>query len=163
MVAFFSNFSECIKCHGHNFLFSCNPVDNSVVCVYLFLYILNPIWWLRAPIGSWRVTKWECIAGAKNVFKGLGDVATEADVARLYSQAVESLGGIDVAVLNAGVGRHGNVEDISVEDFDLQFNTNVRGVFLWLKHILPHMKVSGFIIFSNPNCWWWLFLWQYLQ
>lgn len=73
--------------------------------------------------------------------KGLGDVAAEADVARLYSEAVETMGGIDVAVLNAGVGRHGNVEDISVEDFDLQFNTNVRGVFLWLKHILPHMKV----------------------
>ncbi|KAG0607874.1 hypothetical protein M758_8G061600 [Ceratodon purpureus] len=78
--------------------------------------------------------------GAKDVFKGLGDVAAEADVARLYSEAVEKLGGIDVAVLNAGVGRHGNIEDISVEDFDLQFNTNVRGVFLWLKHILPHMK-----------------------
>ena len=80
------------------------------------------------------------------MFKGLGDVAAEADVARLYSEAVEKLGGIDVAVLNAGVGRHGNIEDISVEDFDLQFNTNVRGVFLWLKHILPHMKVLGLIL-----------------
>lgn len=96
------------------------------------------------------MSKWSCIvifvsgcmAGANEVHKGLGDVAAEADVARLYSEAVESLGGIDVAVLNAGVGRHGNVEDISVEDYDLQFNTNVRGVFLWLKHILPHMKVS---------------------
>ena len=81
-------------------------------------------------------------AGAKGVFQGLGDVAAEADVTRLYSEAVEKLGDIDVAVLNAGVGRHGNIEDISVEDFDLQFNTNVRGVFMWLKQILPHMKVS---------------------
>lgn len=89
--------------------------------------------------------------GAKDVFKGLGDVAAEADVARLYSEAMETLGGIDVAVLNAGVGRHGNVEDVSVEDFDLQFNTNVRGVFLWLKHILPHMKgrKSGQIIVTS--------------
>lgn len=89
--------------------------------------------------------------GAKGVFQGLGDVAAEADVARLYSEAVEKLGGIDVAVLNAGVGRHGNIEDISVEDFDLQFNTNVRGVFLWLKQILPHMKErkSGQIIVTS--------------
>jgi len=89
--------------------------------------------------------------GANEVHKGLGDVAAEADVARLYSEAVESLGGVDVAVLNAGVGRHGNVEDISVEDFDLQFNTNVRGVFLWLKHILPHMKErkSGQIVVTS--------------
>jgi len=89
--------------------------------------------------------------GAKDVFKGLGDVAAEADVARLYSEAVESLGGIDVAVLNAGVARHGNMEDVSVEDFDLQFNTNVRGVFLWLKHVLPHMKgrKSGQIIVTS--------------
>ena len=70
-------------------------------------------------------------------------MATEADVARLYSEAMEKLGGIDVAVLNAGVGRHGNLETISIENFDLQFNTNVRGVFLWLKHILPHMKVCN--------------------
>lgn len=78
-------------------------------------------------------------------------MAVEADVERLYSEAVEKLGGIDVAVLNAGVGRHGNVEDVSVQDFDLQFNTNVRGVFLWLKHILPHMKVGKQILCPNPN------------
>lgn len=69
-------------------------------------------------------------------------MAAEADVARLYSEAVEKMGGIDVAVLNAGVGRHGNIDTISVEDFDLVFNTNVRGVFLWLKHIVPLMKVG---------------------
>lgn len=82
-------------------------------------------------------------AGAQNVYFGVGDVAMEADVARLYSEAMEKLGGIDVAVLNAGVARHGNIETISIENFDLQFNTNVRGVFLWLKHILPHMKVCN--------------------
>ena len=82
-------------------------------------------------------------AGAQNVYLGVGDVAMEADVARLYSEAMEKLGGIDVAVLNAGVARHGDIETISIENFDLQFNTNVRGVFLWLKHILPHMKVCN--------------------
>lgn len=89
---------------------------------------------------TWLLSRY---AGAQNVYNGLGDVAKEADVARLYSEAMEKLGGIDVAVLNAGVGRHGNIETISIEDFDLQFNTNVRGVFLWLKHILPHMKVCN--------------------
>jgi len=89
--------------------------------------------------------------GAQNVYLGVGDVAMEADVARLYSEAMEKLGGIDVAVLNAGVARHGDIETISIENFDLQFNTNVRGVFLWLKHILPHMKErkSGQIVVTS--------------
>ncbi|KAJ7541718.1 hypothetical protein O6H91_10G072900 [Diphasiastrum complanatum] len=87
-------------------------------------------------------------AGAKVVQKGIGDVSEENDVARHYSEALHALGGIDIAVLNAGVGRHGLLEDMSIENFDLVFNTNVRGVFLWLKKILPHMKErkSGQII-----------------
>ena len=59
----------------------------------------------------------------------------------------------DVAVLNAGVGRFGNCEDLSVEDYDLTFNVNVRGVFLWLRKLLPGMKErkSGQLIVTSSN------------
>ena len=86
-------------------------------------------------------------------FFGVGDVADENDVDRLYNEILESIGGIDVIIANAGVGYFGNLEDITPEQFDEQFNTNVRGVFLWLHKVLPLMKkqASGQIIVTSSN------------
>lgn len=60
---------------------------------------------------------------------------------------------VDVFVANVGDGFFGNLEDLSEEQFDLQFNTNVKGVFLWLKKILPKMRRnnSGQIIVMSSN------------
>jgi NADP-dependent 3-hydroxy acid dehydrogenase YdfG len=56
-------------------------------------------------------------------------------------------------VANAGVGHFGNLEDLSIQQYDDQFNTNVRGVFLWLRKVLPEMKSknSGQIIVTSSN------------
>ena len=40
---------------------------------------------------------------------------------------------VDLLVANAGVGRFGSIESMSEEDFDLSFNTNVKGVWLWTR------------------------------
>ena len=72
---------------------------------------------------------------------GSGDVSSEADVGRLYEEATAYLGteAPDVVVANAGVGRFGALEGVSAADYDLSFNTNVRGVFLWLRAVIPAM------------------------
>jgi NADP-dependent 3-hydroxy acid dehydrogenase YdfG len=84
---------------------------------------------------------------------GDGDVGDESDVDRLFEDAVKCLGSIDVIFANAGVGFFGNFEDMSVEQYDAQFNTNVRGVFLWLRKVLPGMREqnSGQIIVTSSN------------
>lgn len=84
---------------------------------------------------------------------GEGDVSDEGDVNRLFDNAMENLSKIDVMFANAGVGYFGNLEDISIEQYDIQFNTNVRGVFLWLRKVLPIMKKqnSGQIIVTSSN------------
>ena len=84
---------------------------------------------------------------------GDGDVADVGDVDQLFEDAVNCLGSIDVIFANAGVGYFGNLEDMSVEQFDAQFNTNVRGVFLWLRKVLPGMREqnSGQIIVTSSN------------
>ncbi len=84
---------------------------------------------------------------------GLGDVANEEDVDNLYSKIKQHYGKVDVLVANAGVGHFGNLEDLSIQQFDEQFNTNVRGVFLWLRKVLPEMKQrnSGQIIVTSSN------------
>jgi NADP-dependent 3-hydroxy acid dehydrogenase YdfG len=60
---------------------------------------------------------------------------------------------VDVLVANAGVGYFGNLEDLTEEDYDRQFDINVKGVFLWLRKVLPGMKArnSGQIIVMSSN------------
>ena len=84
---------------------------------------------------------------------GSGDVGDEKDVDRLFDNAVSELGTIDVLFANAGVGFFGNLEDLTLEHFDAQFRTNVKGVFLWIRKVLPAMKArnSGQIIATSSN------------
>jgi len=75
---------------------------------------------------------------------GTGDVSSEDDVLKLHTQAKAYFGDAepDVLVANAGVGRFGAIEDMTLADFDLSMNTNVRGVFLWLRACIPGMKAA---------------------
>jgi NADP-dependent 3-hydroxy acid dehydrogenase YdfG len=84
---------------------------------------------------------------------GLGDVGDEADVEQLFEDALNKLGNIDVIFANAGVGYFGNLEDMTVDQFDILFRTNVRGVFLWLRKVIPIMKEknSGQIIVTSSD------------
>ena len=85
---------------------------------------------------------------------GVGDVGTVSDVDKLFQQALEKLDGvIDVLIANAGVGHFGFLEEMSVEQYEAQFNTNVKGVFLWIKKVLPDMKKrnAGQIIVTSSN------------
>lgn len=86
-------------------------------------------------------------------YYGEGDVRDEGDVDHLFDEVMERLGTVDVMFANAGVGYFGNLEDMTVEQYDVQFNTNVRGVFLWLRKVLPIMKEqnSGQIIVTSSN------------
>lgn len=83
----------------------------------------------------------------------VGDVSKEQDVERIYEETIKEFGTIDVLIANAGVGYFRNLEDFSIEEYDQQMNTNVRGVFLWLRKVLPLMKEkdSGQIIVTSSN------------
>ena len=96
-------------------------------------------------------SKLESIGGT--CFYKAGDVGNEATVNEIFEEAIERLGWIDLAFLNAGVGYFGNLESLTVEQYDEQFNTNVKGVFLWLRKIIPHMRARnmGQIIATSSN------------
>jgi 3-oxoacyl-[acyl-carrier protein] reductase len=68
-----------------------------------------------------------------------GDVAKEADATRVVNEAVQAFGRVDILVNNAGMGIFKPVSELTVEDFDTMFATNMRGVFLMTKAALPHM------------------------
>jgi NAD(P)-dependent dehydrogenase (short-subunit alcohol dehydrogenase family) len=82
----------------------------------------------------------EIEAKGGEAYVGARDIRDVNAVERLSNAALDNLGGVDVLFANAGIGFFGLLEQMTVEQYNLQFDTNVRGVFLWIKHLLPEMK-----------------------
>ncbi len=80
---------------------------------------------------------------------GMGaDVSLAGDV-RSYCEAAAELGGgrVNAFFNNAGIeGPIAPIEEQTEADFDRVIAINVRGVFLGLKHLLPHMADGGAIV-----------------
>ncbi len=67
------------------------------------------------------------------------DVGSEEDVRSLVERAHERFGTIDALVNNAGFGLFKSLTEIGTDEFDAVLRTNLRGTFLMMKHVLPHM------------------------
>ncbi|WP_417663310.1 SDR family NAD(P)-dependent oxidoreductase [Pseudomonas sp.] len=74
------------------------------------------------------------------------DVSSPDDVERLYQQVGQLHGRIDVLVANAGVIHPAPFEAVTLEQFDSQFDINVRGVFLTTQKALPLLSDGGAIV-----------------
>ena len=76
------------------------------------------------------------------------DVAIEANVELAISRAVDTFGGLDVLVCNAGISFSGTpVTELALEDWQRIIDVNLTGCFLCAKHGAPHLrKNSGCII-----------------
>lgn len=71
------------------------------------------------------------------------DVADEAAVTDAYAKAARKLGGIDAVILAAGIGRFGNVDCYSREDWDATLATNLTGPYVCAKAAIPHLQARG--------------------
>jgi NAD(P)-dependent dehydrogenase (short-subunit alcohol dehydrogenase family) len=95
------------------------------------------------------------------------DVSKETEVAAMVARVLEEFGHLDFAFNNAGVGPDGvtipfaPLTDVTEADWDAVLDTNLKGVFLCMKHELRHMteQRSGVIVntsstaamFAKPN------------
>ena len=71
------------------------------------------------------------------------DVTDAGAVREAVDGVARDLGRLDVLVNNAGLGRFGPVDELSVDDWDLQVDTNLSGVFHCTRAAVPHMKRQG--------------------
>lgn len=72
------------------------------------------------------------------------DVSRSADVQGYVRTAIEQFGRIDCFVNNAGIGgRVAPTAEYDEDEFDAVIAVNVKGVFLGLRHVLPHMIGRG--------------------
>ena len=58
---------------------------------------------------------------------------------------------IDVLFLNAGIGTFAPIEQVTEEDFDSQFNTNVKGHFFTLQKLIPYLANGAAVIFTSSS------------
>jgi 3-oxoacyl-[acyl-carrier protein] reductase len=72
-----------------------------------------------------------------------GDVGKAADCERVAEETASRHGGIDVVCANAGVFPDKKLAEMTEEDIDSIFATNVKGCMLTVKACLPHLERSG--------------------
>ena len=68
------------------------------------------------------------------------DVNDDCSVQQAVQQIVEEEKAIDLLVNNAGYTQLGAVEDLSLNEIQAQFNTNVFGIFRMIKEVVPIMR-----------------------
>jgi NAD(P)-dependent dehydrogenase (short-subunit alcohol dehydrogenase family) len=71
------------------------------------------------------------------------DVTDEDGVRGAISEAARLLGGLDLALANAGVLSVRSLADLSVAEFDHILQVNVLGTFLTFKHATGHLQAAG--------------------
>ena len=70
-------------------------------------------------------------------------VASGADCKRLVQTAVDTFGGVNILVNNAGVEIRGGVLTLTEEEWDQMLNVDLKGIFLCSKEAIPHMIKAG--------------------
>jgi NAD(P)-dependent dehydrogenase (short-subunit alcohol dehydrogenase family) len=68
------------------------------------------------------------------------DVDSDASVKQGMDTIIKQHGTLDVLVNNAGIERHGSVEEMPITDFEDVMNTNYLGVLRCTKALLPQMR-----------------------
>src|SRR5437870_9540195 len=71
------------------------------------------------------------------------NVAKQADVERLFSEAKKAFGRLDVLVNNAGIYEFLPLKDVTEEHFHKQFDLNVLGVLLASQAAVKHFDAVG--------------------
>jgi NAD(P)-dependent dehydrogenase (short-subunit alcohol dehydrogenase family) len=99
----------------------------------------------RVALGDLRKDAVERAAaglGGERIFVDVVDVRDEKSVQAFFAAAERALGPVTIAVANAGIVPNCPVLDMSVEEWDLVMETNMRGVFLTCQAAARSMKAG---------------------
>ena len=94
-----------------------------------------------------------CASGGRAVFQRV-DVADQVSTEAMAEKAVAEFGGIDILVNNAAMFaslKGGPLTDLSVERWDKTMAVNVKGAWLCIKAVVPHMRARGGGVIVNQS------------
>ena len=78
------------------------------------------------------------------------DMTNSDDIEDLYKKTLE-IGFVEYIISNAGLGRFESIDKMSIDDWDIQINTNLRPSFLIARLFVSQMKKNkrGHLVFIN--------------
>ena len=100
---------------------------------------------------STNLTKAAAEINSKKLQTVVSDTSTLTGISALEKVVEESGSKIDVLFLNAGIAVFAPIGQVTEEDFDAQFNTNVKGSFFTLQKLLPHLADGSAVLFTSST------------
>lgn len=90
---------------------------------------------------------WETVAriekeGGRTLFCA-GDVSDSSRMEAVVEKTIEAFGTIDIVVNSAGIRTNGSITDITEEAWDRTLDTNLKGVFVVSRLVVPVMIKRG--------------------
>jgi NAD(P)-dependent dehydrogenase (short-subunit alcohol dehydrogenase family) len=71
------------------------------------------------------------------------NMSKEEEIQALAKAHMDRFGRMDVLINNAGIGIGSTIADADTKRLDLQFDVNLRGVYLMLREAIPMLKEAG--------------------
>jgi NAD(P)-dependent dehydrogenase (short-subunit alcohol dehydrogenase family) len=83
------------------------------------------------------------------------DVGDEEQLVASVRDAVDALGALDVAIVNAGIGGMGAILDLSTEEWDRVMRVNLRGGFMTLREcaraMVEHERAGAIVAITSVS------------
>lgn len=79
------------------------------------------------------------------------DTTDPDDIATVFRAVAERGSGIDAVHVNAGIGEFKPLADVTAEDFEATFGTNVRGTTLAVQGALPFLREGSAIVVTGST------------
>ncbi len=96
----------------------------------------------------------ELASSLQNAIAIKADISNVDDVNRMLDKAYATFNNIDVLINNAGIAQQKLFTDITEQDWDLMFDTNVKGMFNVCKGVLPKMIQNRYGKIVNVSSMW---------
>src|SRR3954453_11321470 len=102
----------------------------------------------RLFLGARRTERLEALVGRIEAAGGTAsfrrlDVTDAADVQRFVADAIDTYGGVDVMINNAGVMPLSTLAEDKVDEWNRMIDVNIRGVLHGISAALPVMRAQG--------------------
>jgi NAD(P)-dependent dehydrogenase (short-subunit alcohol dehydrogenase family) len=79
------------------------------------------------------------------------DVTRKSLVVEFFTGLRRNYPALDILVNNAGVSTMNTIENLTEEEWDFNFNVNIKGMFLVTQGALPQMKEKGGVIVNTAS------------
>lgn len=68
------------------------------------------------------------------------DVTNKENIQAVFKDVVDQYGSVDILINNAGVSTMQTIENLTEQEWDFNFDVNIKGVFFCTQAVIPYLK-----------------------